>query len=199
MWESNYPHRLKKKSNKEINSTCFSISLVTEYRSNLISVFCMYSANACKLWISVIIRSWIPGCWTYYTQKKSELELHWLMKSIGLIRFIYLDDNITCITFQSCSMNLVWPHNTYVIYMVLNPNIEFKTVAKYTSFTTDYHPSEDLYETWTWIWTSRSKANIFRFYNTWKNTMLHTQKGFYSSKLFFHQPYWMHWQNEIKI
>lgn len=123
MWKSNNPHRLKKKSNKEINSTCFSISLVTEYRSNLISVFCMYSANACKLWISVIIRSWIPGCWTYYTKKKSESEIYWLIKSIGLIWFIYLDDNITCITFQSCSMNLVYDHNTSVSCMVLNPNI----------------------------------------------------------------------------
>ena len=44
--------------------TCFSISLVTEYRSNLISVFCMYNAKACRLRISVIIKSWMPGCCT---------------------------------------------------------------------------------------------------------------------------------------
>ena len=62
------------KRNTEIICTCVSISLVIEYRSNLTSVFCMYKAKACKLRISVIIRSWIPGCCTYFMPQKVKLE-----------------------------------------------------------------------------------------------------------------------------
>lgn len=63
------------KTSEEIMCTCFSISLVIENRSNLISVFCMHKAKACKLWISVIIRSWIPGCCTYYIPQEVKMWL----------------------------------------------------------------------------------------------------------------------------
>lgn len=63
--------------------TCFSISLVTEYRSNLISVFWMYNANACKLWMSVIIRSWIPGCCTYHKLNSQNLMDVWSFEIIS--------------------------------------------------------------------------------------------------------------------
>lgn len=45
--------------------TCFSISLVAENRSKLMSYFCRNKAIACIFRISTIIRCSAPGCWTW--------------------------------------------------------------------------------------------------------------------------------------